>query len=59
MIFECATGDYFELEQTIKGFHEEDLIEYREDTLHEEKYRLVTSFLGIASISRKECMRTR
>ena len=56
MIFECATGDYFELEQTIKGFHEEDLVAYREDTLHEEKYRLATSFLGIAGIPGEKCI---
>jgi hypothetical protein len=56
MIFEVATGDYFELEQTITLFHEEDLVEYKEDTLHEEKFLLAMSHLGISSISRNDCI---
>lgn len=56
MIFECSTGDYFELEQTITGFHEEDLVDYKDDTIHEEKFLLVTSHLGISSISRNDCI---
>ncbi len=56
MIFECATGDYFELEQTIAGFHEEDLVDYKDDTIHEEKFLLVMSHLGIGNISRTDCI---
>lgn len=56
MIFEIATGDYYELEQTIEGFHEEDLVDHKEDTLHVEKFLLVTSHLGLSSISRNDCI---
>lgn len=56
MIFEISSGDYFALEQTITGFHEEDLVEYRDETLHEEKFHLVTSHLGITGISGNDCI---
>lgn len=46
MIFEIATGDYFELEQSIEGFHEEDLIDYSDETLHVEKFHLAMAHIG-------------
>lgn len=56
MIFEIATGDYFEFEQTIRGFHEEDLVEYKEDTIHATKFQLCLSHLSIKNLSRHECI---
>lgn len=56
MIFEISSGDYFTLEQTITGFHEEDVVEYRDETLHEEKFLRVTSHLGIRSIAANQCI---
>lgn len=56
MIFEIATGDYFELEQTIRGFHEEDLIDYVEETLHKEKFLEVMAELKIDKLTFNQCI---
>ncbi len=56
VIFEISTGDYFELEQTIEGFHEVDLIDYDDETLHIQKFEKAMKYLSISQINNKECI---
>ena len=38
LILDYATGEYFELVQTLSGYFKADLVEYRSDTLSEDLY---------------------
>ena len=37
-MFDPATGEYFEMEQDLFGFLNEDLVEYRNDLLGEDRF---------------------
>ncbi len=41
LMLDYATGEYFELEQTIERFFSEDLVDYRSDTLSEDTFNLI------------------
>ncbi|MFD2434942.1 T6SS immunity protein Tdi1 domain-containing protein [Mesonia maritima] len=55
-LFDAATGEDFELPQTLNGFFNEELVDYRDDTLIPEDFNDILKKLKIDILSPNKCI---
>lgn len=55
-LFDVASYDVFELEQNVEGFHNYDLIKFKNETLQEIKFKTILKTLEIGEIGFDECL---
>jgi hypothetical protein len=55
-MFDCCTGEVFEMEQSINGFFDEDLVDYIEDTLDTNRFESFLNMNNLKKIDFKKCI---
>lgn len=56
LMFDPSTAEDFELNQSLTSFHNQDLVNEREDILSEQLFSVVTKTLGVTKISYEDCI---
>lgn len=55
-LFDPATGEDFELEQSLSGFFDEELVDYRDETLIPDDFSFVMDKLGLDILPPSKCI---